>query len=373
MNDLSIYFHIPFCLKKCNYCSFYSTIFIKEVKDKFINSLLKELNLNLDLLQNYNIKTIYFGGGTPSILEEKDFEKIFLFFRNKLNLKNLKEITIEVNPETVNYEKFRNLKDFGLNRISLGVESFLDRSLKFLGRVHNKEKIFESFDILRKLNYKNINLDLILGIPKESLKEFLNNLKISVSLNPEHISIYSLEYYKDSKLYLDLINGKINSWSKTKERDAYKKAKAFLEKNGYIQYEISNFSKPYFESLHNLNYWSGGEYIGFGPKAYSFIKGVYILNGNLQFYINSLSKDKYPYVKILNLNKEKLKKILFILSLRKIDGVSISEFEKRFGKLNIIDKLNEYKKLGFINFMKNRVLLTNKGIIVGNEIFSDLI
>ncbi len=373
MTNLSIYFHIPFCLKKCNYCSFYSTIFIKEIKDKFVNSLIKEIYLNLDLLKNFKIKTIYFGGGTPSLLEEKDFEKIFLLLNKELDLKNLKETTIEANPETVNYEKFKTLKDFGFNRISLGVESFLERSLKLLGRIHGKKKIFDSYDILRKLDYKNINLDLILGIPKESIKDFLDNLKTTVSLNPEHISVYSLEYYKDSKLYLDLIYGKIKPWSKRKEKEAYIKSKKFLESKGYLHYEISNFSKKNFESLHNLNYWNGGYFIGFGPKAFSFINNRYFLNGDLYFYLNSLNKNKLPYLKIFLLNKEKLKRVLFVLSLRKIEGVSLSSFEKRFGNINIKDKLKEFKRRSFIDFKNDKVFLTNKGILVSNEIFSDLI
>lgn len=374
MKNISLYFHIPFCIKKCNYCSFYSLKFNENLKEKFINSLIKEIELNLDLIKNYKIKTIYFGGGTPSLLSEKDYEVIFNFLSRNLNLSNLKEITLEANPESVEYEKFKNLYNFGINRISLGVQSFIESSLKFLGRVHSKQKILESYEILRKIGFKNINIDLILGIPNENLFDLENNLKMAILLNPEHISIYSLEYHEDTKIYFDLIKRKFIPWNKEMERKGFILIKDVLTKENYIHYEISNYARKNFESLHNLNYWSGGEYLGFGPSSYSFINKVYIQNGNLFFYFKSIEYNKKPYFRIQYLSEEKLKRVIFILSLRKINGVNLKEFEKLFGRIDsIYEKLRDFKKGKFLEFSKENVKLTIDGILISNEIFSNLI
>lgn len=374
MKQISLYFHIPFCIKKCNYCSFYSVKFKNEIKDIFIKNLIKEINLNKDLLSDYEINTIYFGGGTPSLLDEKDFEMIFNSINKNLKIKKNIEITIEANPESVIYEKFRNLINYGINRVSLGVQTFIDYSLKLLGRIYKRDDIFKSFEIIRKCGFKNVNIDLLLGIPNENLKDLENSLKESLLLNPEHISIYSLEYHKSSKIYFDLIKGKVKSWSRDIEKDGYILIKDFLSNSGYKQYEISNFSKEGFESIHNLNYWNGGEYLGFGPKSFSFINGIYIKNGDLFFYIRSLKRNKKPNIKIYYMSKEKLKRILFILSLRKIDGLNIKDFEKKHGNINkLYNELNNLEKDGFISISQNNIKLTTKGILISNEIFSNLI
>ncbi|MCX8095228.1 MAG: radical SAM family heme chaperone HemW [Caldisericia bacterium] len=374
MKEISLYFHIPFCLKKCNYCSFYSVIFNREIKNLFVKYLLKEISLKEDILKNYYIKTIYFGGGTPSLLNEEDFELIFNYLYKKFRFNNTKETTLEINPETVNLEKFKNLIKFGINRISLGVQTFNDCSLKLLGRVHGKDKIFNSFKILRKLGFDNINFDLILGIPKESLKDVENSIMETMSLNPEHISIYSLEYHEDTKIYFDIINNKLHPWDKKKEKEGFILIKNILLDYGYKHYEFSNFSKIGFESKHNLNYWSGGEYIGFGPMSFSFINNIYTQNGNLFYYFNKIEKNKNPILKIFYINYEKLKKIFLILSLRRINGLNLKKFEEKFGKIeNLDNKLIDLEKNGFIEKNKQKIKLTDSGIIISNQIFSNLI
>lgn len=374
MKEISLYFHIPFCIKKCNYCSFYSVKFKNEIKEIFIKNLIKEIYLNENLIKYYEIKTIYFGGGTPSLLTEKDFELIFKYLNKNLNIKRDIEITIEANPESVSYEKFKNLINYGINRVSLGVQTFKDDSLKLLGRIYKRDDIFKSFDTLRKSGFNNINIDLLLGIPNENLKDLENSLRETLLLNPEHISIYSLEYHKSSKIYFDLIKGKIKPWNKDMEKEGYILIKDYLSNSGYKQYEISNFSKDGFESIHNLNYWNGGEYLGLGPKSFSFLNYTYIKNGNLFFYLSSIEKNKKPIIKIYYLNKEKLKRIMFILSLRKTNGLDLKEFEKKYG--NIDELYNELKKLekdGLIKIYQNNLKLSTKGILISNEIFSDLI
>lgn len=374
MKEISLYFHIPFCIKKCNYCSFYSVKFKNEIKEIFIKKLIKEIYLKENFLKDYEIKTIYFGGGTPSLLNEKDFELIFNYLNKYLKIKKNIEITIEANPESVSYEKFKNLINYGINRVSLGVQTFRDDSLEFLGRIYKRDDIFKSFEIIRKCGFNNINIDLLLGIPNENLKDLENSLKETLLLNPEHISIYSLEYHKSSKIYFDLIKGKVKSWNKDMEKEGYILIKDFLSNSGYKQYEISNFSKEGFESIHNLNYWNGGEYLGFGPKSFSFINGRYIKNGDLFFYIRSIEKNKNPIIKIFYMNKEKLKRILFILSLRKTSGLNLKEFENKYGNIDkICNELKKLEKEGLIKIYQNNLNLSTKGILISNEIFSNLI
>ncbi len=374
MKEISLYFHIPFCIEKCNFCSFYSVKYKNEIKKIFIKKLIKEIYLNENLLKDYEIKTIYFGGGTPSLLNKKDFELIFNNLNKCFKIKKNIEITIESNPESVSYEKFKNLINYGINRVSLGVQTFKDDSLKFLGRVYKRDDIFKSFEIIRKCGFNNVNIDLLLGIPYENLKDLENSLKETFLLNPEHISIYSLEYHKSSKIYFDLIKGKVKSWNNDMEKDGYTLIKDFLSNSGYKQYEISNFSKEGFESIHNLNYWNGGEYLGFGPKSFSFINGRYIKNGDLFFYIRSIEKNKNPIIKIFYMNKEKLKRILFILSLRKTSGLNLKDFENKYGNIDkIYDELKKLEKEGLIIIYQNNLNISTKGILISNEIFSDLI
>lgn len=375
MKGISLYFHIPFCIKKCNYCSFYSVKYNEQIKQKFINCLIKEISINQDLLSNRKINTIYFGGGTPSLLDKNDFNLILEFLNKNFNTEEIKEITLEVNPETVTLEKFKSLINIGVNRISVGVQTFKEDSLKILGRTHNKKKIFDSYKILREVGFNNINIDLILGIPNENLKDLEETLKNTLLLNPEHISLYSLEYHEDTRIYFNLMKGEIKSWNKIKEKRGYLMIKNFLESNGYIQYEISNFAKKGFESIHNLNYWNGGEYLGFGPKSFSFIKNFYLKNGDLFFYFKSLSFNKKPYTKVYCINEEKLKNLLFVLSLRKIEGVNLKKFEDKFGKINEITykRLLNLEKSGLIKKYKENIRLTTEGILISNEVFSNLI
>lgn len=374
MKEISLYFHIPFCIEKCNYCSFYSVKYKNEIKEIFIKKLIKEIYLNENLFKDYEVKTIYFGGGTPSLLNKKDFELIFNNLNKCFKIKKNIEITIEANPESVSYEKFKNLINYGINRVSLGVQTFKDDSLKLLGRIYKRDDIFKSFEIIRKCGFNNVNIDLLLGIPFENLKDLENSLKEIFLLNPEHISIYSLEYHKSSKIYFDLIKGKVKSWNKDMEKDGYILIKDFLSNSGYKQYEISNFSKEGFESIHNLNYWNGGEYLGFGPKSFSFINGRYIKNGDLFFYIRSIEKNKNPIIKIFYMNKEKLKRILFILSLRKTSGLNLKEFENKYGNIDkIYNELKKLEKEGLITIYQNSLNISTKGILISNEIFSNLI
>lgn len=372
MREISVYIHIPFCLKKCKYCNFYSIEVLNEENyfDIFIDNLIKEIKIRFRNINNLRIKSIYFGGGTPSILHENFYERIFNEFNKFFNVSDAKEITIEANPETVEKFKFKELKKLGINRVSLGVQTFNDIFLSELGRIHNSKRIFKSMEILKSI-YENINIDLIFGISKENLKILENDLNKSLSLEPTHISVYNLEFYKGTKLYDDLNVKKIYKWSEIKEKRGYLFIRNKLIDNGFIHYEISNFSKDGFQSIHNLNYWLGGEYIGLGPSSYTFFKNSWYQNGYLHFYINSLDKSELPFLKREILSNQKVKKTLFILNLRLLSGVDLNKYKNLDDKF--YEKLNDLIKEGLIIKINNKILLTIDGILVSNRIFSDLL
>lgn len=372
MKSISLYIHFPFCLKKCKYCNFYS-IEILDKEDYFeiyVNSLIKEIKIRLNKVEYLKIKSIYFGGGTPSLLNEKFYEKIFNELNKFFNISDVKEITIEANPETVTKSKFKELKKLGIKRVSLGVQTFNDDSLFELGRTHSSNKIYESMEILKSI-FENINIDLIYGIPNENLKDLENNIIKTLALKPKHISIYNLEYYKETKLFEELNNKKIYRWIDIKEKKGYLLIRNLLIDNGFMHYEISNFSIDRFQSIHNLNYWLGGEYIGFGPNAYSFYNNSWYKNGNLYFYLNSLKNNELPLLKREILSKPQIKKVLFILNLRLLSGVNLNKygnFDDEFYK-----KLNNLINKGLLVLCNNKIKLSIKGILVSNSIFQDLL
>lgn len=372
MRNISIYIHIPFCLKRCKYCDFYSIEINKneEYFESFINSLEKEINLRLNNMDNFKVKSIYFGGGTPSIIYESFYERIFNKLNNYFDVSKVKEITIETNPETVETSKFYNLKKIGINRVSLGVQTFDDTSLLNLGRIHNTKKIYESIDILKKF-YENINIDLIFGIPNENSKNIEKNIFKAINLKPKHISIYNLEYHKDTKLFDDLNNRKIYKWNDIKEKKGYILLRNILIQNGFNHYEISNFSVDGFQSIHNMNYWLGKEYLGFGPSAYSFLENSWYKNGNLFFYLNSLKINKVPFLKREVLSLNKLDKILFILNLRLLSGVNLKKYKNL--DYYFYEKLNNFIKEGLLIKSVDKIKLNLDGILVSNRVFSDLL
>ena len=373
MRSISVYVHIPFCIRKCNYCNFYSIRAQRGTIEKYVDAIVKEINLRKDLLLDRKIKTVYVGGGTPSLLKPHLLEKIIDTFYRVSNFHKNVEITLEVNPETVKEEKFYDFKRMGINRISLGAQSFNDNSLKLLGRVHNSEKVKESFRTLRELNFENINIDIIMGIPSEDEGDFLRTLEETVKLNPEHVSVYSLEYHKDTPLYLDAIEKKITPISKELERKLYIKTLNFLNENGYVHYEISNYSKLGKESRHNLNYWLGGEYIGFGASGVSYFNGIWTKNEEIYRFLEKINRGIIPIRRMENLSKDKRKRMLFILNLRLIKGVSLKRYRLDDFSRDFTKKLKTLQEMGLIIKDKETIRLSDEGILLSNEVFSHLI
>lgn len=288
--EIGLYIHIPFCKSKCYYCDFISYQNKEELLDDYINALIKEIKYSK--LEKYNIKTIYIGGGTPSILESKHIWEI---------LKNIKpyieknaEITIEVNPGTINEKKLEEYIKFGINRISIGLQSTDNNLLKQIGRIHNLEEFLKTYKIAKKVGFNNINVDLILGLPNQTLEILKNSISNIIELQPEHISIYSLILEEGTKLY-DMVNKQeIRMIDEELERLMYWEAKKMLEANGYIHYEISNFAKDNFQSKHNLDCWNQKEYIGIGVAAHSYIENTRKSNtASIENYIDNINKERF--------------------------------------------------------------------------------
>ena len=322
-SSLGIYIHIPFCMSKCPYCDFYSIVLHeKSIKDAFLDALFKEIDaFSTDSI----IDSIYFGGGTPNLLSKYDINLIISKIYDKFGAKISKnvEISMEYNPKTrENIEYYPEI-----NRISIGAQSFKDKTLKKLGRIHNSIDIYDSYHKLREMGYKNISLDIMFGIPDETIDDFLYDLNEVVMLNPEHISLYSLEFMEGTKFTKLLEEGKLKETDPILDRKMYHEAIKILKSSGYIQYEISNFSKPNYESKHNIKYWDLQEYIGFGPSAHSYVNGKRFKNVESisEYIVNPI--DKYVYEELTI--DDQIREYTFT-ALRRTCGINFSQFSERF-------------------------------------------
>lgn len=264
-----LYIHIPFCPNICPYCAFYKESAGRERVEKFLDALLIEVETHAAMLQP---KTIFFGGGTPSALSLPQFEKIFTGLHHHLDLSMLEEWTIEMNPATVAADKASLLRSAGINRISMGVQSWDDTVLKTLGRTHSAQKAEESFQLLREAGFENISIDLIFGIPGQSRDSWQKTLERSLQLAPEHLSAYGLTYEENTEFFRLRSRGAMKA-DENLEAEQFELAADLLSAHGYEQYEVSNYAKKNHESLHNMAYWLGSDYLGLGPSAFSTIAG----------------------------------------------------------------------------------------------------
>ena len=343
--ELGIYIHIPFCMQKCLYCDFVSYINKSECVKEYINCMIKEIQ-SYDF-KKYNITTIYIGGGTPSFIESDYIKEIINVIQNKLEKNDTRwediEITIEVNPGTVTLEKLNDYKTVGINRISLGLQATQDRLLKQIGRIHNYKDFLEAYELLKRVGFNNINVDLMIGLPNQSIKDLKESLEKIIKLNPNHISVYSLIIEDGTPISKLLDEEKIKLPDEEIERQMYWYVKNKLELNGYNHYEISNFSKKGKESKHNLNCWKQKQYIGIGAAAHSYFKDIrYSNTNNIEEYIKNIKEN----------NIEKF-----------VDNPLYVYREK-------IKKLTDE---GLIEVDLNNIKLTNKGLDLANVVFEEFI
>lgn len=381
LNELGIYIHIPFCKQKCYYCDFVSySNKCSEVKE-YIESLKKEIE-EFDF-SNYKVTSIYIGGGTPSYIDSIYIVEILSELKEKLkcNLIEFKdiEITIEVNPGTVDTKKLNDYKKLGINRLSIGLQSTKNDILKKIGRIHTYQEFLEISKLARETGFKNINIDLMIGIPGQKIGDLKNTLQDIIKLEPEHISVYSLIIEENTPIEKMLENGEIKLPDEDLERNMYWYVKNTLELNGYNHYEISNFAKLGKESRHNLNCWNQEEYIGFGVAAHSYLNGIRFSNTiNVEEYIQHIENNrKEENIQIEESQSLEDKKNEFMmLGFRKIQGVDIARFKEKFIDNPIFlyrENLNKLVEEGLIEVDLNHIKLTNKGIDLANLVFEEFV
>lgn len=373
--EIGVYVHIPFCKQKCYYCDFISYCNKDNLIEDYVKAVKKEIRMQNIQSQ---ITTVYIGGGTPSYIDSKYIVEIIDEIKKK-NLSKRPEITIEVNPGTVTKEKLKDYKKCGINRLSIGLQSAKDEILKEIGRIHNFEQFLETYQMARKVGFKNINVDLILGIPNQRIKDLKYSLEKIIELQPEHISVYSLIVEDGTPIANKIEKGELELPDEDTERNMYWYVKNTLELNGYIHYEISNFAKKGRESKHNKNCWNQNQYFGFGVAAHSYRDITrYSNTEKIEEYIKNVMTERLDRNRIIHeIQKEyDAEKEYMLLGLRKIVGVNISEFKLKFGDNPIYLFRNELKKLtdeGLIIVDEDFIRLTNKGIDLANLVWEEFV
>ena len=373
--EIGIYVHIPFCKRKCDYCDFISYSNKDSKIQEYIEAVKKEIELQKIKSE---ITTIYVGGGTPSYIESKYIKEIIEEIKKK-NVSNDAEITIEINPGTVTLEKLRDYKENGINRLSIGLQTTQNNLLKQIGRIHDFEQFVETYKMARKEGFKNINVDLMLGLPNQRIKDLRESLEKVIELQPEHISVYSLIVEEGTPICNKIEKGDLELPEEELERNMYWYVKNTLELNGYKHYEISNFARKGYESKHNLNCWEQKEYVGIGLAAHSYRDITrYSNTEQMGEYIRNVKNQNLERNRIIHeIQKEDdTKKEYMILGLRQIDGIKISKFKEKFGDNPIYLFRNELKKLSDENLIyvdEDNIKLTNKGIDFANLVWEEFV
>ncbi len=409
--ELGIYIHIPFCQHKCDYCDFVSFSNKQDFIENYVEAVKKEINnyfKDKTLLETYTVTTIYIGGGTPSYINSKYICEIMHVLEENLKDNMIKmedmEITIEVNPGTVNKEKLEQYRKAKINRLSIGLQSTNNEMLKQIGRIHNYEQFLETYQMAKEVGFENINVDLMIGLPNQTIEDIKRSLKEIVQLNPTHISVYSLIVEEGTVIAQKIENHQLQEMDEELERNMYWYVKNTLELNGYTHYEISNFAKEGKESKHNLNCWRQKEYIGIGLAAHSYLNYVrYTNTSEMEQYttrMNHLNEQIVNDILKLSNNKEKTsleeneknietayeieevqdiedrKKEYMLLGLRTIEGISISKFKEKYIDNPIFLFRKELEKLveeKLVMIDGDDIKLTNKGLDLANLVWEEFI
>lgn len=373
---LELYIHIPFCIRKCNYCDFLSFAETESGIAQYCQALKEEIKRTGDQAEGIGVRSVFIGGGTPSILEAEQITEIMTCIRNNFSIEKNAEITIESNPGTLNAEKLNCYHELGINRLSIGLQSTDDDCLRRLGRIHTFQEFEKNYEQARKSGFQNINIDLMSGLPGQSLRGYEDTLNRVTELKPEHISSYSLiieegtPFYKSDSVLQQLPD-------EDTERKMYERTKEILAQQGYERYEISNYARQGRECIHNLGYWEQVPYLGMGLGASSFYNGARFSNErNFRKYLSTPYlpfEHREDYVQV---SREEQMEDTMIFGLRKMKGISVSEFEREFGTPiwemygSVIER---YSNLGLLIQEGDVLRLTDAGIDVSNRIFEDFI
>lgn len=379
-NSLSIYVHIPFCNSKCEYCSFVSMVAGDEDKKRYFNDLVTEIKLqSKNYRQFYSVSSIYIGGGTPSCLDYYYIRDLLSCIYKNFAVKNSAEITIELNPGTVDKNKVREYILSGVNRFSIGLQSTNDKILKSMGRAHSKEDFDLAVATIREFGIKNISADMIIGYPKQTIADVKETLTHLIDLDIPHISIYMLQVEEGTKLKKMVDTNAIALPEEDIVVKMYNYVSETLMQKGYNRYELSNFAKPTYESFHNQVYWKRKDYLGLGLAAHSYIAGTRFSNtDNLAEYADKLeNKGTLPTTVSKTLTKEEKREEFIMLSLRTAEGLSLDAFKAEFDENFLATKKATLAKLienGFMILTKdNRLVCTSKGFLVLNQIILQLV
>lgn len=375
--ELELYIHIPFCVKKCAYCDFLSGPADHERKRKYLDALLEEVQgyKKIQPISDYIVTSIFFGGGTPSIFPGEWICEIMDAVKQTFSLTSDAEITIEANPGTVDEEKLHLYKKAGINRISFGCQSADNEELKMLGRIHTWETFLDSYAMARTCGFDNINVDLMSGLPGQTVSSWEQTLEKVIRLEPEHISAYSLIVEEGTPFYE--MADKLNLPDEDAERTMYERTGEILKKHGYEQYEISNYARAGYACQHNIGYWTGRAYLGLGLGSSSLFEEKRFSNtGDMEEYLEESGQIEELRRDVMILTKENQMEEFMILGLRMNQGVSEVEFEKQF-KTSIDtvygEILNKYEQSGHLQRKQGQISFTRKGISVSNPILAEML
>jgi len=375
---LGVYIHIPFCVRKCAYCDFLShEIEDRQTHDAYVKSLVEEIQYRGQVYHNnYIVDTLFIGGGTPSLLDSGLIKKIIAAVRQSFDLQDDLEITIETNPGTLSEEKLRDYRETGINRISIGAQSFNDKMLESLGRIHCAGDILKTYQMVRKVGFSNVNLDLMFAIPEHTMQIWRDTVKKALSLCPEHLSFYSLQLEENTPLFDQFQNETLHQIPDELDREMYEYAVRLLQDEKYIPYEISSAAKSGCECKHNMKYWSMEAYLGVGLGAHSFVEGTRTSNNkDLKTYVCSRPEEMTDWV-YMSSERDMISEFMFT-GLRKRKGISLIEFENRFKK-SIQEVYRKEWPIIEANISKGLLILDEKtlslslkGVSVSNAILSE--
>ena len=380
--NLELYLHIPFCVKKCNYCDFFSASGTPKEQADYVSAMIQEIQSYQELSGEYEVQTIFLGGGTPSLLTPEQIEKIFTTIYHTFSVNENAEITMEMNPGTVDIEKLRAMKAAGVNRLSIGLQSAQNEELKMLGRIHTYEEFLETWKLTEQAGFKNRNIDLMSALPGQTMESYEDTLSKVLALEPEHISAYSLILEEGTVFYDWYEKGKLDrgAWKLPSEEEEYAMGELTIQRlaeAGMHRYEISNYAKSGKECRHNLGYWDRVEYLGIGAGSSSLIKGERFDHiRDRKAYIEKIRNGEPILIDREILSVESQMEEFMYLGLRKIEGVSRTDFQNYFGKNvddvygEILDKLEEEQLL---EFSGNRIRLTHRGMDVSNCVLAEFL
>lgn len=372
-----LYVHIPFCIRKCNYCDFVSFSYTQSMANGYIEALGKEMALYKDKIGDNKVRTIYIGGGTPTCLSIEQLERLLDLVKSNYSWEKGTEYTVEANPGTLDKDKLAVLKDAGVNRLSIGAQSFSGHHLQRLGRVHSAEEIEIAVLAAREAGFDNINLDLIFGLPDQTLDDWRNTIEEILRIRPEHISAYGLKIEEGTPFHREKEIGLLEPCDEEVELAMYDLTIDSLEAAGYKHYEISNFALAGRESLHNLSYWHNEQYLGLGLAAYSFLKGTRWSNiCDIDEYVKTLDSGSLPRKFEESIPPQIQAEDAIFLGLRTLEGLDLDQFKERYN-IDLTDKyrtvIEKHTKNGLLEVLQQHLRLTRKGLFLSNAVMVDFI